>query len=109
MSAITHEMSSVSAFNWTGVCRASGIAAFIFLMYCLATMVQIAVLGGPPSTVEEAFQMLQQNKAVGLLRLDFPTVLVLPLYYLLFFGLFAALKDMDRTHAATGTVLVRVD
>lgn len=95
-----------SAFNWTGVCRAAGIAAFIFFIYCLATMLQIAVLGGPPDSVGEAFRVLQQNKVLGLLRLDFATVLVLPLYYLLFFGLFAALKDTDRTHATIGTVLV---
>lgn len=94
-----------SAFNWTGVCRAAGIAAFIFLIYCLATMVQMSVLGGPPATVAEAFRLLQQNKVVGLLRLDFPTVLVLPMYYLLFFGFFAALKDTNRTHAAIATVL----
>ncbi|HTS34888.1 MAG TPA: hypothetical protein VMH04_04390 [Candidatus Solibacter sp.] len=95
-----------SAFNWTGVCQAAGIAAFVFLVYCLATMIQIAIVGGPPDSVAEAFRAFQQNKLVGLLRLDFATVLVLPLYYLLFFGFFAALKDTDRTHAAIGTVLV---
>jgi hypothetical protein len=98
--------SASSAFNWNLLCRAGGIAAFIFLVYCLATMVQMTVLGGPPPTVAEAFRVLQQNKVVGLLRLDFPTVMVLPLYYLLFFSFFAALKDTDRTHAAIGTVLV---
>jgi hypothetical protein len=98
--------SAFQVFNWVCFCRAAGIAAFIFLVYCLATMVQIAVLGGPPATVEEAFRVLQQNKVLGLLRLDFPTVLVLPLYYLLFFGVFAALRNTDRTHAAIGTVLV---
>ncbi|MFZ0734339.1 MAG: hypothetical protein WAM79_18605 [Candidatus Sulfotelmatobacter sp.] len=98
--------SASSAFNWDLLCRAGGVAAFIFLVYCLATMVQMSVLGGPPSTVAEAFRVLQQNKVVGLLRLDFPTVLVLPLYYLLFFGLFAALKDTERTHAAIATALV---
>ncbi len=98
--------SASSAFNWNLLCRAGGVAAFVFLVYCLATMVQMTVLGGPPSTVAETFRVLQQNKVVGLLRLDFPTVLVLPLYYLLFFGLFAALKDTERTHAAIGTALV---
>jgi hypothetical protein len=95
-----------STLDWPRLCRAAGIAAFIFLFYCLATMVQMTVLGGPPATVTEAFRLLQQNKALGLLRLDFPTVLVLPLYYLLFFGFFAALKDTHRTHAAIATVLV---
>jgi len=100
--------SSLSAFNWARLCRAGGIAAFIFLGYSLATMVQISVLGGPPSTTAEAFQVLQQNKVVGLLRLDFATVLVLPFYYLLFFGLFAALKDTDRTQTTIATALVFV-
>jgi hypothetical protein len=68
--------------------------------------VQISLLGGPPASVGEAFQILQQNKAIGLLRLDFATVLALPLYYLFFFGLYAALKDTNRTHAAIATALV---
>ena len=98
--------SASSIFNWAPFCKAAGIAAFVFLVYCLATMVQMTVLGGPPATVEEAFRMLQQNRVLGLLRLDFPTVLVLPLYYLLFFGILAALRNTNRTHAAIGTVLV---
>ncbi len=98
--------SSFSTFDWARLCRAGGIAAFIFLVYSLATMLQITVLGGPPSSAAEAFQVLQQNKAAGLLRLDFPTVLVLPFYYVLFFGLFAALKDTDRTQAAIAIAMV---
>ena len=69
-------------------------------------MVQIAVFGGPPDSVAEAFRLLQQNKVVALLRLDFSTVLVLPLYYLLFLGFFAALKNRNRTHAAIATALI---
>ena len=98
--------SQSSVFNWARFCSAAGIAAFIFLVYCLATMVQTTVLGGLPATVEEAFRVLRQSKVLGLLRLDFPTVLILPLYDLLFFGIFAALRNTDRTHAAISTVLV---
>lgn len=100
------EISSAAAFDWNRFCTAGGIAAFIFLLYSLATIVQMAVLGGPASDVAEAFQLLQQNKLLGLLRLDLATVLVLPFYYLLFFGLFAALKDTNRTGAAAATGLV---
>ena len=95
-------------FDWGRVCRAGGIAAFVLIVYCIATTVQIAVFGGPPATAAEAFALLHQNKLVGLLRLDFPTVVVLPLYYLLFLGLFAALRDVDRTNAVLATALVFV-
>jgi hypothetical protein len=68
-------------------------------------MVQLVVLGGPPTTAGEAFSVLQKNKIVGLLRLDLLTVLVMPLYYLLFFGLFAALRRVDAALATLSTVL----
>jgi len=43
---------------------------------------------------------------VGLLRLDLPTITVLPLYYLLFLGLYAALRRTDRARTLLSTVLV---
>ena len=95
-----------SVFHWNRFCRAGGIAAFIFLFYTIGTMIQMSLLGGPPADAAEAFRVLQQSKVIGLLRLDFATVLVLPFYYLLFFGLFAAMKDTDRTGAAVATALV---
>ena len=75
------------------------------IVYCLATMVQLIVLGGQPTTATEAFRLLQENKLVGLLRLDLPTVVVLPLYYLVFLGLFAALRRTDLANAVISTLL----
>ena len=90
------------------LCRIGGIAALILVVYSLATMVQMVLLGGQPTTTAEAFRMLQNNKAVGLLRLDLPTVVILPLYYLLFIGLFAALRRIDRANAMLATALAFV-
>jgi hypothetical protein len=89
-----------------GLCRIGGIAAFVAIAYSLATMAQMVVLGGPPKTVAEAFSLLERNKVVGLLRLDLPTVIVLPLYYLLFLGLYAALRRVNRANALLSTALV---
>jgi hypothetical protein len=91
--------------NLNGLCRIGGIAAFVLIVYSLATMVQMVVLGGQPVTAAQAFDLLQQNRVVGLLRLDLPTVAVLPLYYLLFLGLYAALKQSDRANALLSTAL----
>jgi hypothetical protein len=60
--------------EWSGLCRAGGIAALILVVYSLATMVQLAVLGGPPASAAEAFRLLRDYRIVGLLRLDLPTV-----------------------------------
>jgi hypothetical protein len=95
-----------SAFN--GLCRTGGIAALILIVYSLATIVQLIVLGGQPATAAEAFRVLQSNRIIGLLRLDLPTVIAMPLYYFLFLALFAALRRTDRANAILSTALVFV-
>ena len=87
------------------LCRLGGIAAFILIVYSLATMVQMMVLGGPPSTAAEAFNLLHQSKLLGLLRLDLPTVLAMPLYYFFYLGLYAAFRQSDRAFAILCTAL----
>jgi hypothetical protein len=71
-------------------------------------MVQLVVLGGQPATAAEAFSLLRNNRTVGLLRLDLPTVVAMPLYYFLFLGLFAALRRADRANAILATSLALV-
>jgi hypothetical protein len=97
------EASGRSCWCWTG-----GIAALVLIIYSLATIVQLIVLGGPPATAAEAFRVLQSNRMVGLLRLDLPTVVAMPLYYFVFLGLFAALKRTDRANAILSTSLAFV-
>jgi hypothetical protein len=88
-----------------GLYRIGGIAALILLVYSLATMVQMVVLGGQPTSAAQAFDLLQHHRTVALLRLDLPTLCVMPLYYLLFLGLYAALKQSDRANALLSTIL----
>jgi len=94
--------------EWNVLCRAGGVAAFILLAYSLATMVQLVVFGGAPATAGEAFDLLRGNRMVGLLRLDLPTVLALPFYYVLFLGLFAALRRTGEVYPMVSTALAFV-
>jgi hypothetical protein len=87
------------------VCRTGGIAALLLVVYSIGTLVQLLVLGGPPATADDAFRVLQENRLVGLLRLDLPTAVALPLYYLVFLGLLAALKDEEPARAVIATLL----
>ena len=97
------EASERSSLCWTG-----GIAALVLIVYSLSTMVQLIVLGGPPATAAEAFRLLQNNRIVGLLRLDLPTIVAMPLYYFVFLALFAALKRTDWANAILSTSLAYV-
>lgn len=96
------------ATDWSGLYRAGGIAALLLIVYALATMVQLVLLGGPPTTAAAAFSLLHNHKIIGLLRLDLPTVFVMPLYYLLFLSLLAALWRTDRANATLSTALAFV-
>ena len=87
--------------DWKSLFKLAGKATLILLVYSLVTMILVIVFGGQPENAGEVFAMIQANRLVGLLRLDVLTSLVMPLYYLLFLGFFAALK---RTHMALSVV-----
>ena len=89
-----------------GLCRVGGTVAFVLIVYCLATMAQLMILGGQPSSAAAAFDLLQRNRIVGLLRLDLPTVLALPLYYPLFLALSIAMWRVDGVKAILSALLV---
>lgn len=91
-----------------GLCRLGAFAALLLLAYSLATMVQMVVLGGQPTSAAQAFDLLKNHRLVGLLRLDLPTVIVLPLYYLLFLGLYAALRRIDYANVLLSTAFAFV-
>jgi hypothetical protein len=74
------------------LCKAGGNASFVFILYSLITIVILSVFGGPPNTAVEAFSMLETNRILGLLRMDLLTIIFLPLYYLIFLGIFMALN-----------------
>jgi len=78
------------------LCKAGGISSFVFIIYSLATLVILTVFGGPPSTAAEAFSMLETNRILGLLRMDLLTVIFIPLYYLIFLGIFLALNGQKN-------------
>jgi hypothetical protein len=92
----------------SGLCRIGGIAALILAAYSLATMVQMVLLGGQPTSAAQAFDLLEHHRVIGLLRLDLPTIAVLPLYYFVFLGLFAALRRSDRSNALLAIALAFV-
>jgi hypothetical protein len=79
--------------------------AILLLAYSLATMISLILIGGMPETAQAGFDLLAENRLVGLLRLDVPTIFCMPLYYLLFLGLYSALKKTDNSKTLVSLVL----
>ncbi|MCG8348982.1 MAG: hypothetical protein MI924_14520 [Chloroflexales bacterium] len=94
---------------WKRLCTIGGVAILILFVYSIITMVALIVLGGQPSIAEEAFTLLQNNRIVGLVWLDVLTVIVyMPLNYLLFAGIYVALRRTNGAYTALATTLAFV-
>ena len=92
--------------NWKSLYKIGAVAALILLLYSLVTMVILITIGGQPETAQEGFTMLQNNRLAGLLRLDVLMILIMPLYYPLFLGLYTTLKKVQIANTTLAVVLV---
>ncbi len=78
----------------------------IIIVYSIATMSIMVFIGTPPETIAECFNMLNENKFYGLLRLDILTVFIMPLYYILFYSVYTALKKTRNEIVVISTILI---
>ncbi len=104
MSAIIGNPQIQSA-GWKKACKTGGVAALLQLLCGLVTMVVVFGVGPEPATAQEYFDLLQNNRLVGLIRMDFASVLTVGLYTLTLFGLYAALKQGQRASMALAVAL----
>ncbi len=91
--------------SWKSVYKIGGVSASIFIAYSLVTMAIILLIGGPPDSALEVFNLLAENKFIGLLRLDALTLVIVPLYYPLFLSICAALRKFQPAYASLGGLL----
>jgi hypothetical protein len=105
MTAITkaHE---IEGTDWQLLCKVGGVAALLQLVCSLVTIVIVFGAGGEPSTAEQYFDLLQDHRLLGLIRLDFASVLNVGLYPLTAFGLYAALRRARPAGMALALALV---
>jgi len=94
--------------GWRTVSRIGGTAALLQLACVLVTIAVVFGLGGEPSTARECYELLEADRLVGLLRLDFATLFSMALYYLTIFGIYAVLRRSSEGPAALATTLAFV-
>ena len=93
---------------WERLCKIGGVAALISAVCSLLTLIIVITFGGEPTTVNEYFTVLQEDRLIGIIRLDFPSVINVMQYYLIFFGLYAALRRANGAYAALATAFAFV-
>jgi hypothetical protein len=85
-----------------------GLSCMLLIAYSLITLLVMSLIGGPPETIEDCFSILNENRFYGLLRLDILTIFFMPLYYILFYSLYIALKNTDFALTSISTILAFV-
>ncbi len=106
MSVTMKPVAEARATAWQVSCRMGSASTWALMLYSLATMVILFAVGGQPASAQEGFEILQQNRITGLLRLDVLSILVMPLYYLLFLGLYRVLHKSGEGLVSLATLLV---
>jgi polyferredoxin len=92
--------SEVPESNWKSLYKVGGVAAWVFVVYSLVTIIIFMFLSQMPETALEAFNALQENRIIGLLRLDALTVLIMPLYYLIYLCIYNGIKNDNNAYAS---------
>lgn len=76
----------------TQLYRAGAVGLFLILLYAAVTMVLLPVLGAQPDTAEECLELLHTHRFTGLIRLDGLTILIMPVFYLVYFAVYYAMR-----------------
>ena len=94
--------------QWSAVRRLAGWATLAQLLCLLLSVVIGIAVGLEPATAQGYFEMLQNDRVVGLLRLDFPTVVMICLFSITAYGIYGALRRSDDAYAGLATALIYV-
>jgi hypothetical protein len=91
--------------QWKSIYKLGGWVSLVFILYSLVTMALLVVIGGQPETAVQAFEMLQENRLIALMRLDILTLFVVPFYYVIFLGIYVALRRTNLGYATLATLI----
>jgi hypothetical protein len=69
-------------------------------------MIVLTVLGGEPTTAREYFEVLQNDRLTGILRMDFPSLINVMLFTVTGYALLLALRETNRVLAGFSTGLI---
>jgi hypothetical protein len=98
--------SETASTDWQKLLRLGGAILFVQLACLLVSMVVLTIVGAEPTTAQEYFAALQENRLVGLLRLDFPTLVMIALFPMVAIALFAAFRKSRPAYGLLAMVAI---
>jgi hypothetical protein len=94
--------------QWGALRRLAGWVTLAQLLCLLLSVVTSIAVGTEPATAQEYFAMLRNDRVVGLLRLDFPTLVMICLFSITSYGIYSALRRSAGAYAGLATALVYI-
>jgi hypothetical protein len=98
--------SETASTDWQKLLRLGGAILFVQLACLLISMVVLTIVGAEPTTAQDYFTALQENRLIGLLRLDFPTLIMIALFPIVAMALFAAFRRSRPAYGLLAMVAI---
>jgi hypothetical protein len=92
--------------DWSRLCRLGGVVAWVQLALLLLSMGIGLLAGFLPATAAETFQMLSNDRLVGLLRLDLATLIMIALFPLVAAAIYAAFRQSRPAYGLLAMILI---
>jgi hypothetical protein len=94
--------------HWSRLYKISGVTTIVMMVLFLIDTICWIAFGPYPSSAEGWFSLLQENRLIGLLLLNFPTLYGTILYYLTFLCLYNLLKPVNKAYAGLAALFAFV-
>lgn len=94
--------------TWRSLCRVGGVAAFIATALFLSDIILLVAGGTPPSSAQDWFALLQDNRLAGLLQLFFTDLIGVALIGPIVLALYTNLRKANAAYSVLATTLAFV-
>lgn len=91
--------------DWNRLTQLGGYTAWLQLACLLVSMIVMTMIGGEPTTAEEYFEALNSG-FIGLMRLDFGTLILIVLFPFVAIGIYAALRHIRQAYALLAMIMI---
>ena len=92
--------------DWQKLCQLGGVIAFVQLGCLLISLVVLSIVGAEPTTAQEYYAALQENRLIGLLRLDLTTLVMIALFPFVAVALYAAFRRSRPAYGLLAMVTI---
>lgn len=111
----SNHSSSITDLRWRNICKIAAVATLMQLIWILILLIITlsldiesgsTALGSQPTSAEEYFDILQNERLKGIFQLDFLTLIMVILSLFTSFGIYAVLREDNEVYARITVIFI---